>query len=68
MLSNLPPGCTDKDIEDQCEDACEDCGGEGRIGIFSGRHKDVQTCAKCDGSGVEPRKTRLADYATKDDE
>lgn len=46
--SNLPPGVTDRMIDDQCgPDECETCGGEGEV-LVSGEKED---CEDCNGSG-----------------
>ncbi len=52
-LSNLPPGCTDKMIEDQSADACSQCGGEGLLEQKGHDGENVE-CPHCDGTGVEP--------------
>lgn len=58
-MSNLPPGCTDDDIERHAEGSCPDCGKTLRDGVcrFCGTIQcdecqswiDTSDAVKCDG-------------------
>ena len=62
-LSNLPPGCTDAEIEDQIDGTCEHCGhkesahidGFGKCLEFDDRITDypLHPLAKCRCDGFE---------------
>ena len=54
MLSNLPPGCTDKMIEDQCGEECMSCVGTGFIPTLIGGVRGKFACPHCHGTGSEP--------------
>lgn len=58
MGGNLPPGCTDADVdaawnaEGPEPDWCPDCDGEGCVlGAFT---DEIVDCRACDGSGLMP--------------
>ncbi len=55
MKSNLPPGCTDKMIEDQCGEPCKKCYGEGFLyDMYEGIEVMKGKCRHCSGTGIEP--------------
>lgn len=62
---DLPPGCTDKDIDDHFGGPnlieCPDCDGDGKVMDDGAPDAVPVKCSRCDGTGEIEKPTRELD-------